>query len=245
MPFTMEETHRYLGIWYQENFAHWGEPNDPHTQEIVGLVRTEALRQQSMWRREPFDGNERDDILQMVVNIRNFAPRIGAKLTEGIMTEIVSRIREVFPDAEHCTLDVFRNENDKERVIQICNWVQRTLREQLHLGKNPSLSVVSRIIHLVADAFPIITNSLKKSLHSLGYLLHRHTEKMAMVLDAICRFLYDHNFIWDIAFYILQRLNEEGLYNGNIDIAAILWIIKIICDILQQMYNDYHVEQEQ
>ena len=239
MPFTKEETNRYLRDWRQN--CRWGEPNDRDTQEVVRLVRTEILRQQSMWRREPFDGNEQDDILQMVANIRNFAPSLGAKLTEGIMTEIVGRIREVFPNAEHCTLDVFRNENDKERVIQICNWVQSTLRDRLQLEQNPSLSVVSRIIHLVIGAFPIITNSLKKSLHSLGYLLHRYTEKMEEVLDAICRFLYNNALIWEIVFDILQKLNEDGINWENIDIATILWIINIMCRILQQRYNN-HIE---
>lgn len=188
MPFTMEETNRYLRDWRQN--CHWGEPNDPHTQEFVGLVHRNVMRQlDDMQCRVAFVGNEQDGIHQLVETIRNLSPRMYVNLTDDIMTEIVTGIREIFPDVAHCTIDHYGDENCKQRIIELFEYVRDTLYERLHLeGKKPTLSIVSRVINMVFGNIPIITITLRKQLYSLGYLVDKVTESIKKVLDALYHF---------------------------------------------------------
>ena len=244
MPFTMEETNRYLGLWHQDFLNHGGEPHDPHTQEIIGLVRQDVMQQLVVQNRVAFIRNEQDGIHQLVETIRNLSPRMYVNLTDGIMAEIVVRMREIFPDVAHCTIDHYGDENCKQRIIALFEYVRDTLYERLHLeGKKPTLSIVSRVINMVFGNIPIITITLRKQLYSLGYLVDKVTESIEKVLDALYRF-WRNPFVQIIVTAVVQELlyaiAEIGIQGGDINIHTIILrvAIQVIFRVLSQIHNN-------
>lgn len=243
MPFTMEETNRYLGLWYQDFLDHGGEPHDPHTQEIVGLVHRNVMHQLDIQCRVAFIGNEQDGIHRLVEKIRKFPTPRYANLTDDIMTEIVTGMREIFPDVAHCTIDHYGDETCKRRIIELFEYVRDTLYERLHLeGKKPTLSIVSSIISMVFNHLPLITKKLIEQLYLLGYLVRKTTECVENVLEALYRFWHTTT-VQDIvrniernirpaieraiAATIAERIADAIALNG-IDLPTLIFVAVII-----------------
>ncbi|MGM9818740.1 MAG: hypothetical protein ACI30B_07155 [Paludibacteraceae bacterium] len=151
-----------------------------------------------------------------------------------VLADIRRDINHRFADLHRITINDLQNENNLNFCVELYQYVKRRLCD---LGiKNPGLRAISDIVNSVFDNMPVITPSMVRQLHLLGYIDSPHSNSFRKILKAISSF-YLRNMD-DINAILRDLVNIIG-YDVVLNFQLVLDIIEIILHLTAIAINEY------
>jgi hypothetical protein len=155
-------------------------------------------------------------------------------VTHVALTNIRNDINQRFADLHRITIRDLQNNNRVDLCVELYQYVKIRLRD---LGvKNPGLRAISDIVNSVFGNMPIITPSMVRQLHFLGYIDSPNSNSFRKILNAISLF-YLRNMN-DIN-AILQEVIATVLEGPTLTPMLVCKIINIMARIANIVYNEY------
>ncbi|MBQ7389313.1 MAG: hypothetical protein IJW01_08090 [Paludibacteraceae bacterium] len=155
-------------------------------------------------------------------------------VTPEALTNIRNDINQGFANLHCITIEDLQNENNLNFCVELYQYVKRRLCD---LGiKNPGLRAISDIVNSVFGNMPIITPSVVRQLHFLGYIDSPNSNSFRKILNAINLF-YLRNMD-DINAILRDLVNIIG-YDVVLNFQLVLDIIEIILHLTAIAINEY------
>lgn len=155
-------------------------------------------------------------------------------VTHEALTNIRNDISQRFANLHDITIRDLQNSNRLDLCVELYQYVKVRLHD---LGiRNPGLRAISDIVNSVFGNMPVITPSIVRQLHFLGYIDTPNSNSFRKILNAISLFyLRNMDDINEIQQQVIAAVLEDPVLTPML----VCKIIKIMARIANIVYNEY------
>ncbi len=160
---------------------------------------------------------------------------IYANLTDDILLQLISEIRNKYQDVANITLDDWENQNIICRLVELHEYVRDYIANRLNVEhRKVNWSIVGKIISSVFGNAPVITNSVRKTLKEANILQHQYTNDIYTLLFSVRELWLRYRY------YIAEIVGELAIrtaFDLGMNIPSDQIVICLVPHLLIKVFN--------